>query len=126
MSFPIIASLLAATAPIWIPVGVSNSRLRVFVDQRSVERHDGLIEAVVRLGSPTSVTGKIVIAYQSEQFDCAGRCWRLIAYEGVDAGGAIISSKARPAMLPPLLVVQPNSIGEATLDTVCFIAKGRK
>jgi hypothetical protein len=124
MSVPFAVLLSAGLAPLWIPVGVSGSRLHVFVDQRSVERHDGLVEAVVRIGSPTSITGKIVIVYQSEQFDCSGRRWRLTAYEGVDANGTVVSRKTRPATLPPLMPVQPNSIGYATLDTVCFIAKG--
>lgn len=117
------ALLLAGTAPQWIPVGVSGSRLRVFVDRRSIERAGGLVAATVRIGSPAAIAGRIVVVYQHEQFDCPGRRWRLLSYEGVDAAGTIVSRRGRATPPPPFLPVQPDSIGETTLDTVCFIAR---
>ena len=125
-----IALLLGATtpqaAPHWVPIGVSQSRLHLFVDQNSLKPSGTLIDATIRMGSPTSVTGKVVLVYQYEEFDCTARRWRLTGYEGVDASGAVIVRSSHKASAPPLLPVENGSMGEENLETVCFLAKQHK
>lgn len=113
-----VAVALAAAAQ-WVPVGVSGSQLHVFVDRGSVVARGDLREAVVRIGSPRTITGRIAIVYELEQFDCQRRQWRLISYRGVDADRRVVANKPPAAVPPPMLDVQPDSLGERVLETVC-------
>jgi len=105
----------------WVPVGVSDSRLHIFVDRHSVVSRGSIVEAVVRIGSPGLIAGRIAIVYELEQFDCGRRVWRLLRYRGVDGDHRPVATR-QPTVTRPFLRVLPGTIGEATLDTVCTIA----
>lgn len=113
------ALLLAAAAPQWIPVGVSQSRLRVFVDRSSLRIAQEMRAARIRIGAPGAISGKVVLVYQDERIDCARQTWRMIAYEALDDGGRTIAHSAPGARDFPTLAVAPGTIGDAVVRTVC-------
>ncbi|WP_375392548.1 surface-adhesin E family protein [uncultured Sphingomonas sp.] len=117
--------LLLAASPdavgAWAPVGVTDSRLRVFVERSSVRVSGDRRTARVRIGSPGAIAGPIVLVYQDEEVDCRARTWRLAAYDARDADDRIVrQGKSAAAALP----VVEGTIGEAVLSTVCTMAAG--
>lgn len=115
------AATFAIVAPAppahWIPVGVSRSRLRVFVDRAGLREAGGHRFARVRIGSPGAIVGAIVLVYQDEEIDCRARRWRLTGFEAQDADGKVV----RREKLPPaqMLAANAGSIGGEVVATVC-------
>lgn len=107
---------LAQPAPAWEFIGTTSSGLRMFVDRASVRAAAGTTAATVRIGSPTAIVGDIVEVTEHDEIDCAGDRWRMLAFEAVDAGGAVVKL-GRPGgdMLP----VREGSMGAAIRDAVC-------
>lgn len=112
------AALLAGSDPpgAWVPVGVSGSHLRVFVERASLRVTGERRSARVRIGSPKTITGSIVVVFQDEEIDCHTHSWRLVAYEARDAAGHTVSG-GRPT--GAALVVVPGTIGDQVVSTIC-------
>lgn len=112
--------MLAAAA--WIPVGISDTRLRIFFEARSVREQAGRRFARVRIGSPQRIAGPIVLVYQDEEIDCKARTWRLIGFDARDADDRVMkradTRKPGDAMLPGL----PGTIGGEVIAAVCAYA----
>ncbi|WP_174292283.1 surface-adhesin E family protein [Sphingomonas bacterium] len=111
--------LAAAAAPMWVPVGMTASRLRVFVDKASLHEVEGRRQVRVRLGAPTAITGRIVLVYQDEEFDCRARQWRMLAFEAQDEDGKVVQRSTPAAAPPPLLPALDHTIGGEVARTVC-------
>lgn len=115
-----IAALLAAAYAVpWVPVGVSQSHLHVFVERASVHDASGHRFARIRIGSPGTITGAIVLVYQDEEVDCAASTWRLLAFDARDANGTTV--KRSDADHPPsaMMPAVPGTIGGEAVATVC-------
>ena len=110
--------LLAATDPpgAWLPIGVSDSRLRIFVQRDSLRVYGDRRVARIRIGSPGTITGSIVLVYQDEAIDCRARSWRLVAFDARDADGRVVK---RGAVDKPTLPVVAGTIGAAVVSAVC-------
>lgn len=113
-------ALLASAAP-WIPVGVTNSKLRVFVDRASVRIVREHRFATTRLGFPGAITGSVVIVYQNEDIDCRNRTWRLIGYDARDAKGKVVEQRQFAQSDSATLPALPGTIGGEVVATVCAI-----
>ena len=113
-----IALLIAAADPpgAWVPVGVSESRLRVFVERTSVRIDGDRRSARIRIGSPGAIAGPIVVVFQDEEVDCRERRWRLVAYDAHDAAGGVVRAGTSTA---PAVPVVAGTIGDAVVRTVC-------
>lgn len=107
------------TAPVWVPVGQTASRLRAFVDRASVHDVDDLRRVRVRLGSPTAITGRIVLVYQDEEIDCRGHRWRQLGFEALDEDGKVVQRSSPTAAPAPLLPALEHTIGGEVARTVC-------
>nr|WP_174280284.1 hypothetical protein [Sphingomonas bacterium] len=70
----------------------------------------------MRIGSPGTITGAIVLVYQDEEIDCAARTWRLLAFDARDADGRTVQ---RGASTAPALPVTSETIGGRVVRTVC-------
>lgn len=103
-------------APDWEFIGTTSSGLRMFIDRASLRSADGLVEATVRIGSPTSIAGDVVEVTERNQLDCRGRRWRMLEFEAFGADGTVVK-RGRPggAMLP----VRQDSMGATIRDAVC-------
>ena len=102
----------------WAPVGVTDSRLRVFVERPSVKVKGERRTARVRIGSPRTIAGPIVLVYQDEEIDCRARTWRLAAFDARDADGR---SVRRGASAAPAIPVVGGTIGDAVVSAVCAL-----
>ena len=111
-------ALLAGTA-MWIPVGVTGSKLRVFVDRTSVRLVGRHRFARVRLGSPGVITGSVVIVYQDEDIDCRDGTWRLVGYDARDANGRVVERRGSVKRASSALPAVAGTIGGAVVATVC-------
>ena len=110
-------SLWGADAPgAWVPVGVSASRLRVFVERASVRIDGARRTARIRIGSPGAIAGPIVVAYQDEEIDCRARTWRLAAFDARDEAGRVVRSGQSAGLAFPVVA---GTIGDAVVRTVC-------
>lgn len=115
------AVLLAEAAPpadAWVLVGVTNNRLRVFVERASVRRDGERRRARIRIGAAGAITGRIVLVYQDEAIDCRTRTWQLLGYDARDERDRTVKAErvAKPAVTPP-----PDSLGEAVISVVCAL-----
>lgn len=107
---------LAQPAPAWEFIGTTNSGLRMFVDRASVRSVNDLVEATVRLGSPTRIVGDVVEVTERDQLDCARRRWRMLEFDALDAGGSVVRhGTPGGGMLP----VEAGSMGDAIRQAVC-------
>ncbi len=114
-----VAIASAAAAASWVPVGVTDSRLRVFVDRASVRDVDGRRRARVRIGAPTAIVGRVVLVYQDEEIDCRDHRWRLLGYEAQDNNGHVLRRSADNTVPPPMLPAVDHTIGSEVIRTVC-------
>ena len=103
----------------WVPVGMTASRLRVFVDKASLRESDGLRQVRVRLGAPTAITGRIVLVYQDEEIDCRAHRWRMLGFEAQDEDGKPVQRSSPAAAPPPMLPALDRTIGGEVTRTVC-------
>ena len=71
------------------------------------------------MGSAKPITGRIVIVYQTEEFDCAVRRWRMTAFDARDENDATVTGRTLDG---PMLPADPGTIAARSLDTVCFMA----
>ena len=110
-------------APVWVPVGETALRLRVFVDRASVFDAHGLRHARIRMGSPTAITGRIVLVYQDEEFDCTGGRWRMLAFDARDENDKIVEHSIPTN--PPFHPIVELSVGGAVAKAVCNFAPAR-
>lgn len=114
-----IAAALLATAAAWVPVGVSDSRLRVFFEARSVRDAAGHRFARVRIGSPQRIAGPIVPVYQDEEIDCTARTWRLFGFDARDAEDRVVKRSSRLARPGTMLPGVAGTIGGEVIAAVC-------
>lgn len=91
----------------------------MFVDGRSIRRTGPIVRAIVRMGSAKPITGRIVVVYQTEEFDCAARRWRMTAFDARDEKDVTVAQRVLDG---PMLVAEPGAIAARSLDTVCFMA----
>lgn len=113
------AAALLAAAAIWVPIGVSDTRLRVFFERDSVRDHAGHRLARVRIGSPQRIAGRIVLVYQDEEIDCAARTWRLIGFDARDADDRVVKRSAAGTPPSAMLPGVPGTIGGEVIAAVC-------
>ena len=114
----IAALLLAAADPpgAWASIGVTDSRLRVFIERASLRVDGDQRFARIRIGSPTSMAGAIVLGYPDEAIDCRARTWRLVAFDARDADDHIVKQgRATAAAIP----VVAGTIGDAVVRAGC-------
>ncbi len=62
-----------------------------------------------------------MLAYEDEEFDCAGRSWRLLAFEARDEDDRVVDRG--PADLPsrPMLPIVEHTVGGEVARAVCAI-----
>lgn len=72
------------------------------------------------MGSPRTITGRIVLVYQQQEFDCAARRWRMTGFDARDADDLTVQRKSLDG---PMLLAESGTIAARALETVCFIAK---
>ena len=104
-----------------MPVGVSRSRLRVFVERASVHDVGGHRFARIRIGSPGAITGAIVLVYQDEEIDCAARAWRLLGFDAQDAEGKTVKRSAADYPAGAMLPAVAGTIGGEVVASVCAL-----
>lgn len=92
----------------------------MFVDGVSIRPRGPVVRATVRMGSAKPITGRIVVVYQTQEFDCVGRRWRMVAFDARDEYDATVE---RRVLEGPLLAAAPGTIAARSLETVCFMAK---
>lgn len=109
----------ASAAPQWVAIGVSGSELRVFVDRHSLRDTAGLRYATVRIGSPRSIAGPVVLVYQHEAFDCRAKTWRLLSYDARDAGEKVVRRGTPTGAAAMMVPTTRGTIGSAVLEAVC-------
>ena len=115
-----IAPLLLTEA--WIPVGLSDTRLRAFYDGASVRDVGGHRQARIRIGSPTRIAGPIVLVYQDEDIDCAARTWSLVDYDARDENDRTVNRTAPGAPPRPPVPAVVGTMGDAIMTAVCAFA----
>jgi hypothetical protein len=98
---------------------MSQSGLRIFVDRASVATAGAIRDVMVRLGSPGTITGKVVVVQQREEQDCTAKRWRQLSYKAFDADGNVVSQSDVATPATRSLPLEPNSISEAVHDAVC-------
>ena len=108
-----------SAAPDWVAIGVSGSELRVFVDRKSVRDVAGLRHATVRIGSPRSIAGPIVLVYQREAFDCRAKTWRLLSYDARDADDKVVRRGTPSGPAAAMVPTSRGTIGGAVVEAVC-------
>jgi hypothetical protein len=106
----------------WEHIGESNSGLHIFIDRASISTTGHVRRVTVRLGSPRTLVGKIVLVYQVEDVDCGSSRWRQVAFRALDEDGKVVASSAPGSPPTAFLDIQPGSISEAVLDAVCPVA----
>ena len=107
--FASLAIAIADPSPSWDYIGMSQS-VTVVGSTRDV---------MVRLGSPGTITGKIVVVQQRQEQVCAAKRWRQLSYRAFDADGNVVAQSPTGAAPTPSLPVEPDSISEAVHDAVC-------
>ena len=117
--FASLAIAIADPGPSWDYIGMSQSGLRIFVDRASVMVVGSTRDVMVRLGSPGTITGKIVVVQQRQEQVCAAKRWRQLSYRAFDADGNVVAQSPTGAAPTPSLPVEPDSISEAVHDAVC-------
>lgn len=117
-----IAPLLLAIAAAWIPVGISDTRLRVFFDSGSVHDQAGHRFVRVRIGAPQRIAGPIVLAYQDEEIDCKARTWRLIGFDARDADDRVVNRSGTNAPPSAMLPGVAGTLGGEVIAAVCAFA----
>lgn len=116
-----LAIAMQIAAPSWVPVGETASRLRVFVDKASVRDVDGRRHARVRIGAPHAIVGKVVLAFEDEEFDCPAHTWRLLAFEARDEDDKVIRRSPPDTAAGPMLPVVDHTIGGEVAKAVCAL-----
>lgn len=91
----------------------------MFVERVSLRVTGDRRTARVRIGSPGAISGAVVLVYQDEEIDCAGRTWRLAAFDARDADGRTVRRGVGTA---PALPVTAGTIGDAVVAAVCAMA----
>ncbi len=72
----------------------------------------------MRIGAPRTITGRIVLVYQQEEFDCLHARWRMTDFDARDAAGKTVE---RRSLDGPMLPADDGTIAARTLTTVCFM-----
>lgn len=109
---------LADPPGVWVPVGISASRLRVFIERASVRVDGDRRTARIRIGSPGAIAGSIVVVYQGEEIHCGVRTWRMTGFDARDEAGSTVRSGGASADALPVVA---GTIGDAVVRTVCAI-----
>lgn len=110
---------MLVTAVAWIPVGISDTRLRVFFEAGSVRDQAGHRFARVRIGSPQRIAGPIVLVYQDEEFDCEARTWRLVGFDARDTDDRVVKRSRANAPPSAMLPGVAGTLGGEVIAAVC-------
>lgn len=109
---------LTAVAP-WVPVGITDTRLRVFFERASIRDVDQRRLARIRIGSPRTIAGPIVLVYQDEEIDCAAKTWRLLSFDARDAENRIVKRSVPGAHAGAVLPGLAGTVGGEVVAAVC-------
>lgn len=114
-----ILAAAAAVVATWVPIGVSDSRLRVFYDRASLRAAGDHRSVRIRIGAPRRIAGPIVLVYQDEELDCRARTWRLVSFDARDADDRLVRSSPIGATPGAALPAIEGTIGGEVVRAVC-------
>ena len=102
----------------WLDMGRIEGEGRLYLDQRSIRRENGIVRYMTRLVLDPPGEDGAVESFHVAEVNCAQRTQRLVGVDILDGGGRALFAAGAPAD-EPFEPINPGGIGEATLGELC-------